>query len=93
MDRLPRACWRALTELLGLFEEWGWPQDLKVWRQPHIPKDETDVPKVERLRPLAIAAVCVRAWNRFRADQLSRWVSPSVPSCMAGGFAGRTVEK
>eukprot|EP00969_Alexandrium_andersonii_P109192 4817445-Alexandrium_andersonii.AAC.1 len=73
MDTFPRACWRALTEVMRLFEERGWPRDLKVWRRPQIPKDETDVPKVGRLRPLAIAAVCVRAWNRYRADQLSRW--------------------
>eukprot|EP00969_Alexandrium_andersonii_P089348 3944307-Alexandrium_andersonii.AAC.1 len=37
--------------------------------------------------------LCVCAWNRYRVDQLSRWVSPCVPACMASGFAGRTVEK
>eukprot|EP00969_Alexandrium_andersonii_P296065 13084973-Alexandrium_andersonii.AAC.1 len=46
---------------MRLFEEWGWPPDLKVWRQPHIPKDETDVPKVGAFAPWPLRlCVCVR---------------------------------
>eukprot|EP00969_Alexandrium_andersonii_P205734 9090491-Alexandrium_andersonii.AAC.1 len=44
------------------------------------------------MRPIAIASVCVRAWNRRRAAQLARWLGPLAPTCMAGGLPGRAVE-
>eukprot|EP00969_Alexandrium_andersonii_P152258 6733124-Alexandrium_andersonii.AAC.1 len=44
------------------------------------------------MRPIALASVCVRAWNRHRASQLARWLGPLAPACMAGGIPGRPVE-
>eukprot|EP00969_Alexandrium_andersonii_P295185 13048811-Alexandrium_andersonii.AAC.1 len=62
------------------------------WRQTHIPKDEADIPDLGRLRPIAIASVVVRAWDRVRAAQLAAWVKPAVPECAAGGVPGRSAE-
>eukprot|EP00969_Alexandrium_andersonii_P143733 6356194-Alexandrium_andersonii.AAC.1 len=64
---------------MGICERHGWPPDLMVWRQTRIPKEATDVPKTEKLRPIAIAAVAVQAWNRHRAAQISRWIAPAMP--------------
>eukprot|EP00969_Alexandrium_andersonii_P301781 13339810-Alexandrium_andersonii.AAC.1 len=77
---------------MSFFEEQGWPEALMRWRQTHIPKDEADVPDLGRLRPIAIASVVVRAWNRVRAAQLAAWVKPAVPACAAGGVPGRSAE-
>eukprot|EP00969_Alexandrium_andersonii_P340453 15048435-Alexandrium_andersonii.AAC.1 len=90
---LPRPIWSSLVDLFRIFEEWGWPRSLTFWRQTHIPKTETDTPPVGKLRPIAIASVCVRAWNRLRAGQVVRWIAPIAPRFMAGGFPNRTVEQ
>ena len=90
---LPEEALEELADLCAYSEEHGWPTQLLQWRQVHLPKDpDTALPSLTRLRPIAIASAVVRAWHRWRADQLATYLSPAFLPAQGGGLKGRTLE-
>ena len=84
---------QGLIELLLSFERKGWPSALKVWRQVMIPKGEANwTPKIEKVRPIGIASVLIRTWNRFRTKQIAQATNNIFPQEMTGGIPNRTLE-
>ncbi|CAK0794339.1 unnamed protein product, partial [Prorocentrum cordatum] len=89
---LPDLAYDDLADLCLGFEAGGWPPSLKRWRQTHIPKESDSIPKVDRMRPIAIASTVVRMWHKHRAEQTAEFLEPAFEAEQAGGLRQRTLE-
>ncbi|CAK0903955.1 unnamed protein product, partial [Prorocentrum cordatum] len=89
---LPDLAYDDLVDLCLGFEAGGWPPSLKRWRQTHIPKESDSIPKVDRMRPIAIASTVVRMWHKHRAEQIAEFLEPAFEADQAGGLRQRTLE-
>ena len=88
---LPDEALRELLQLCVAAEKQGtWAAAMFTLRQVHIPKGEDQI--YSKLRPIAIASVVVRAWQRLRAHQIMQFTLVAFPECQAGGLAGRALE-
>ena len=86
----------ALDELIGILghseRTARWPRQLLRWRQIHIPKD-AGTARLDRLRPIAIASVVLRAWQRHRCEGLEDLLKAATSPHQAGGVRRRSLEK